>query len=84
MRISDPKNSILMYMHAGSSNHGCEAIVRSLCEILGADVNLSVISNNFEQDKKAGIDAICRIIPARRFDGNFFNKVRFYLLRHIK
>ena len=71
-------------MHAGSSNHGCEAIVRSLCEILGADVNLSVISNNFEQDKKAGIDSICRIIPVRRFDSSFFNKVRFYLLRHIK
>ena len=84
MRISDPKNSILMYMHAGSANHGCEAIVRSLCEILGADVNLSVISNNFDQDKKAGIDSVCRIIPVKRFDDTFFHKVKFYLLRHIK
>ena len=27
-------DKIVLYMHAGSGNHGCEAIVNSLCRML--------------------------------------------------
>ena len=27
-------NKVTLYMHSGSGNHGCEAIVRSLTELL--------------------------------------------------
>ena len=73
-----------MYMHAGSANHGCEAIVRGLCELMGADVNISLISNDPEQDRKAGIDTLVRMITVKQFDDTFMRKAKYYLLRHIK
>ncbi|MBM6684746.1 polysaccharide pyruvyl transferase family protein [Faecalicatena contorta] len=38
------------YMHTGSENHGCEAIVRTLSSIIGKDVK--VYTKNIEEDKK--------------------------------
>ena len=43
-------DKIVMYMHAGSGNHGCEAIVNSLCRMIGEKVVL--ISYFGEEDKK--------------------------------
>ena len=46
----------IFYAHAGSGNHGCEAIVRSSIEILGREVKL--YSSNSDQDKQYGINRI--------------------------
>lgn len=73
----------LMYMHAGSANHGCEAIVRGLSCILGNGADISVISNRPEQDEQAELDKLVRIIPARPHDSGFLRKAWFYLLRHL-
>ena len=45
------------YLHAGSANHGCEAIVRSSINILNDKVTL--YSRVPELDTKYGIDDIC-------------------------
>lgn len=45
------------YLHAGSTNHGCEAIVRSSINILNDEVIL--YSRVPELDTKYGIDEIC-------------------------
>lgn len=45
------------YLHAGSANHGCEAIVRSSINILNDEVTL--YSRVPELDTKYGIDDIC-------------------------
>lgn len=45
------------YLHAGSANHGCEAIVRSSINILNEEVTL--YSRVPELDTKYGIDDIC-------------------------
>lgn len=45
------------YLHAGSANHGCEAIVRSSINILNDEVTL--YSRVPELDTKYGIDEIC-------------------------
>lgn len=45
------------YLHAGSANHGCEAIVRSSINILNDEVTL--YSRVPELDTKYGIDGIC-------------------------
>lgn len=47
------------YLHAGSANHGCEAIVRSSINILGSQVELWSRVPNL--DTKYGIDKICKI-----------------------
>lgn len=47
------------YLHAGSDNHGCEAIVRSTVGILGGENRL--FSLNKEKDFYYGINEICEI-----------------------
>lgn len=54
-----------LYIHAGSSNHGCEAIVRTTVNILDRPVTL--FSREPELDKKYGIDSICDL----KFDERF-------------
>lgn len=57
---------ILLYMHGGSGNKGCEAIVRSTIGILNRvhknDITLATWES--EEDKKCGIDKICNIYQA--------------------
>ena len=62
---------ILMYAHAGSGNHGCEAIVRSVCGILGKENSISVLSHDIGEDQKYGLDGVCRLIQERDIDKNF-------------
>lgn len=52
---------IALYMHGGSENHGCEAIVRSTNQILGR--KLLLYSNRPYMDDKYGLNQICRIEP---------------------
>lgn len=49
----------LMYGHAGSKNHGCEAIVRSTVKILG-DHSYYLQSNNWQEDLAFGIDRLVK------------------------
>ena len=48
-----------LYGHGGSSNHGCEAIVRATAGLLGGEISL--LSQHPEQDLRYEIDQICRI-----------------------
>ena len=47
---------INLYLHAGSDNHGCEAIVRSTVSILNEKSRL--YSLNADKDLKYGLDKI--------------------------
>ena len=48
-----------MYMHGGSENHGCEAIIRSSAKILN-DFPI-VYSSHLDQDIKYGLDKVCTL-----------------------
>ena len=48
-----------LFIHAGSGNHGCEAIVRTTRNIL--DNSVTLYSREPELDKKYGIDKICKV-----------------------
>ena len=54
---------IYMYAHGGSGNHGCEAIVRSTCDMLNNPLwdEILLISSKTEEDIKYGLDKICTI-----------------------
>lgn len=54
----------VLFEHAGSGNHGCEAIVRSTVDILG-DNEYYLQSNNIEEDIKFGLDAITHLIELK-------------------
>ena len=38
-------DKIVLYMHAGSGNHGCEAIVNSLCRMPVSYTHLTLPTN---------------------------------------
>lgn len=47
------------YMHAGSYNHGCEAIVRSTLGM--TDQNVTLYSEHPDEDTAVGLDEICHV-----------------------
>ncbi len=69
-------NRLLLYAHAGSRNHGCEAIVRSTLKILNLnniDVSLATFRKQEDEDFLAP-DFDLNFISYKRFEG--FHPVR--------
>lgn len=61
------KNCIL-YSHDGSGNHGCEALVRTTAQVLKRidnNINVTLVSERPDEDKKYGIGEICTSIVGR-------------------
>lgn len=54
------KMRILLYYHAGSRNHGCEAIVRTICSIFDQD-EIILYSFDSESDKQFGIEELVNL-----------------------
>lgn len=79
---------VVMYVHGGSENHGCEAIIRSTARLLELDSKQSVLlSYNQSEDLHYGLDSVVSInqeinaINKKSFDfikayfmQKFFNK----------
>lgn len=75
------ENRLLMYMHAGSGNHGCEAIVNSVCHMVKEKVTL--LSYFGEEDKKYSLKGLCDIVSERRFEEHKLAHVFYYGYRRI-
>ena len=65
-----------MYMHAGSGNHGCEAIVTALRDLIDEDKKLVIVSNNIEEDKQYSLsksveDGNCELLQEKHIDKDF-------------
>ena len=90
---------IILYMHAGSGNHGCEAIADSTIRLIrdlrleqGVDVDKApkpvIISNNPEEDRKYILgdlekQGLCILAPERHIDKHFLAHVLYYGWRKI-
>lgn len=57
-------SKLFLYNHGGSENHGCEALVRTACQLLGEDKRLSLVSEAPQQDYFYNIQEIADIKPA--------------------
>lgn len=75
------ENRLLMYMHAGSGNHGCEAIVNSVCHMVKEKVTL--LSYYGEEDEKYSLKDLCYIVSERRFEEHKLAHVLYYGYRKI-
>lgn len=75
------ENRLLMYMHAGSGNHGCEAIVNSVCHMVKEKVTL--LSYYGEEDEKYSLKDLCQIVSERRFEEHKLAHVLYYGYRKI-
>lgn len=53
----------ILYGHDGAGNHGCEALVRSTIQLLGADCDHTVLISRLpDEDRKYGLDSLCKIV----------------------
>lgn len=89
---------ILMYMHAGSGNHGCEAIVNSTCHLLVTDeenkeqqgtvdkteqTELSVLTNDQTEDERYSLGGLCNLIQEQNLQEHFLAHVLYYGYRKL-
>lgn len=68
-------SKIILYMHSGSKNHGCEALARTIRNNIKSD-NVDICSNNLNEDVQYGLDKCFREIIARK-------KIKKYSLTNI-
>jgi polysaccharide pyruvyl transferase WcaK-like protein len=93
----DLNRIIILYMHAGSANHGCEAIVNSTLKLIakkrieqGVSDKLPVIvvTNSVAEDRKYSLgglekQGLCTIVEDRHIDRHFFAHVFYYGYRKL-
>lgn len=75
------REKIVFYTHAGSGNHGCEAIVNTLCRMLKTEVSL--VTNSKKEDEKYSVNGMCELIQERKFSNHKLAHVLYYIYRKI-
>lgn len=71
----------VLYMHAGSGNHGCEAIVNSVCHMIKERAVL--VSYYGKEDESYSLNGLCEIVSERKFEKNRLAHVLYYLYRKL-
>ena len=93
----DLNRPIILYMHAGSKNHGCEAIVNSTVKLIAAKrseqgidtkIPVLVVSNSVQEDQQYSLgrlekDRLCKLVEDRHIDRDFLAHVFYYGYRKI-
>ena len=74
-------DKLIVYMHAGSGNHGCEAIVNSLCHMIKEKVKL--VSYFGEEDERYSLKELCEIRGERRFENHKAAHMLYYGYRKL-
>ncbi len=75
------REKIVFYTHAGSGNHGCEAIVNTLCGMLKTEVAL--VTNSKKEDEKYSVNGMCELIQERKFSDHKLAHILYYIYRKI-
>lgn len=73
---------IVMYLHGGSGNHGCEAIVNSTCHML-EDIPKLLVTNSEKEDRFYSLEPLCDILQERKIAEHFFAHVWYYVWRAV-
>lgn len=75
------RDKILMYMHAGSGNHGCEALVNSIAHIIKEPV--SVLTNSKSEDEKYSICGLAELIQEEKMEEHLLAHIAYYAFRKL-
>ncbi len=76
------KEQLVMYLHGGSGNHGCEAIINSTCHMLDGIPKL-LVTNSEEEDRAYSLAPLCDILQERKIAEHFFAHVWYYVWRAV-
>ncbi len=71
-----------MYLHGGSGNHGCEAIINSTCHML-EEIPKLLVTNSEEEDRFYSLAPLCDILQERKIAEHFFAHVWYYAWRKV-
>ena len=63
-------DKIVLYMHAGSGNHGCEAIANTIIRMLPKPA--IVMTNSLAEDEAYSLKGKAAILEERKVRKNFF------------
>lgn len=74
-------DQLILYMHAGSGNHGCEAIVNSLCHMIKEPALL--VSYRAGEDERYSLKGLCEVMQERSFDAHRLAHVVYYIYRKL-
>ena len=81
--MADTMNDqIVMYLHGGSGNHGCEAIINSTCHML-EDIPKLLVTNSEKEDRFYSLEPLCDILQERKIAEHFFVHVWYYVWRAV-
>lgn len=58
-------------MHAGSGNHGCEAIANTVCRMLPKPA--IVVTNSAEEDEAYSLKGLCTLVEEKKIRKNFLS-----------
>lgn len=71
----------VLYAHAGSGNHGCEALANTICHMIKGPVLL--VTNSVEEDRKYSLKELCEIVPEKNIRKNKFMHISYYGWRKV-
>lgn len=57
-------------MHAGSGNHGCEAIANTVCRMLPKPA--IVVTNSAEEDEAYSLKGLCTLVEEKKIRKKLF------------
>lgn len=80
--MSCKNDRLVMYLHGGSGNHGCEAIVNSTCHMI-EDIPKLLVTNSEKEDKFYSVAPLCDILQERKIAEHFFAHVWYYVWRMV-
>lgn len=75
-------NRLVMYLHGGSGNHGCEAIVNSTCHMI-EEIPKLLVTNSEKEDRFYSLASLCDILEERKIAEHFFAHVWYYAWRAV-
>ena len=81
MRYQGKKDKIVLYMHAGSGNHGCEAIANTVIKMLPRPAIL--VTNSAAEDKAYSLKDMALILEERKIRNSFFVHVWYYMKERL-
>lgn len=80
--VSDMNRRLVMYLHGGSGNHGCEAIVNGTCHMI-EEIPKLLVTNSEEEDRLYSLAPLCDILQEKKIAEHFFAHVWYYAWRAV-
>ena len=75
------ENKVVLYAHAGSGNHGCEALANTICKLINRPVRL--VTNSVKEDESYSLKGMCEIVPEQNVANNLIIHIVYYAWRMI-